>query len=66
MGKTAFCICSLMGLAAAALPALAQPARSTISQSLTAPAFPLSRVENALIEFPLPKGAEAYRAIDGK
>jgi hypothetical protein len=55
-----------MGLAAAALPALAQPARSTIAQSLAAPAFPLSRVENALIEFPLPKGAEAYRAIDGK
>ncbi|MEO8896606.1 MAG: hypothetical protein ABI450_12060, partial [Rhizomicrobium sp.] len=55
-----------VGLAAAVQPVLAQQSRSTISQSLTAPALPLARVENALIEFPLPKGAEAYRTIDGK
>ena len=30
------------------------------------PPFPLSRVENSLIEFPLPKGEEAYGAIDGR
>jgi hypothetical protein len=44
----------------------AQGARSTIAQSLTPPALSLSRVENALIEFPLPKGEEAYRSIDGR
>lgn len=68
MRKTALCICGLaglgVGLAAAAQPVLA--GRSTIAQSLTPPALPLARVENALIEFPLPKGAEAYRTIDGK
>ena len=40
--------------------------RPTISQSDTPPAFPLSRVEDALIEFPLPKGEEKYASIDGK
>ena len=44
----------------------AQTTRSTIAQSLAPPALPLSRVENALIEFPLPKGEEAYGSIDGK
>jgi len=39
--------------------------RSTIAQSLTPPALPLSRVESAMIEFPLPKSEDAYRAIGG-
>ena len=43
----------------------AQPARSTIAQSLSPPAFSLARVREALIEFPLPKGAEIYGSIDG-
>ena len=73
MRKTALCISSVMGLvlglAITEPPSFAQQAqnpRATISQSLTPPAFPLSRVQDALIEFPLPKGAEAYRSIDGK
>ena len=40
--------------------------RPTITQSDTPPAFPLSRVEDMLIEFPLPKGEEKYASIDGK
>ncbi len=40
--------------------------RSTIAQSLTAPALPLSKVQDSLIEFPLPKGEQAYASIDGK
>ena len=39
--------------------------RAVISQSLTPPAFPQSRVDDALIEFPLPKGEEKYGSIDG-
>lgn len=71
MRKTAFCISAglVLALAITEQPSVAQQAqkpRSTISQSLTPPAFPLSRVQDALIEFPLPKGAEAYRSIDGK
>src|SRR5215469_4765463 len=45
---------------------IAQPARSTIAQSLTPPALSLSRVQDSLIEFPLPKGERAYAPIDGK
>jgi hypothetical protein len=51
------------------VPGFAQSApkpRSTIAQSLTPPAFPLSKVQDSLIEFPLPKGEKAYAAIDGK
>ena len=40
--------------------------RPTIAQSDTPPAFPLSKVEDLLIEFPLPKGEEKYASIDGK
>jgi Peptidase family M28 len=40
--------------------------RSTIAQSLTPPAISLSRVQDSLIEFPLPKGEEAYGSIDGR
>ena len=40
--------------------------RSTVAQSLTAPALALDKVNNSLIEFPLPKGQEAYGDIDGK
>src|SRR5512146_1263018 len=46
--------------------AFAQDARSTIAQSLTPPALSLSRMNPALIEFPLPKGEAAYGTIDGK
>ena len=71
MGKTIFCataaIASLSALVAqTSLAQEPQRPRSTIAQSLTPPAFPLSRVEDSLIEFPLPKGAEAYGSIDGK
>ena len=45
---------------------VAQPARSTIAQSLTPPALPLSRVQDSLIAFPLPKNEQAYASIDGK
>ena len=40
--------------------------RSVISQSLTPPAFPQQRVDEALIEFPLAPGQERFRSIDGK
>jgi hypothetical protein len=40
--------------------------RSTIAQSLTPPAFPQSRIDEALIPFPLPAGEEAYASIDGR
>lgn len=40
--------------------------RSTIAQSLTPPALPLDKVEDGLIQFPLPKDQQAYAAIDGK
>lgn len=40
--------------------------RSVISQSLAPPPFPLSRVEEALIPYPLPKGEEVYASIDGR
>jgi hypothetical protein len=46
--------------------AKADAPRSTIAQSLTPPALSQSRVDSALIEFPLPKGEEAYGAIDGR
>jgi hypothetical protein len=39
--------------------------RSTIAQSLTPPALPLARLQDSLIEFPLPKGEEQYGSIDG-
>src|SRR5215469_2363920 len=42
------------------------PARSTIAQSLTPPAVPLARVQDSLIEFPLPKGEQSYGSIDGR
>jgi hypothetical protein len=40
--------------------------RATIAQSLAPPALSQQRVDDGLIEFPLPKGAEKYRAIDGR
>ncbi len=40
--------------------------RSVISQSLTPPAHPQKRVDDALIEFPLAPGQEKYGSIDGK
>ena len=51
----------------AAPPATPTPSpRSVISQSLTPPAFPQKRVDEALIEFPLAPGQEKFRSIDGK
>ena len=43
-----------------------QSARSTIAQSLKPPALSQARVDSGLIEFPLPKDAQAYGAIDGR
>ena len=40
--------------------------RPTIAQSDSPPAFPLSRIEDMFIQFPLPKGEEKYGSIDGK
>ena len=40
--------------------------RSVISQSITPPAHPQRRVDDALIEFPLAPGQEKYGSIDGK
>lgn len=39
--------------------------RSVISQSLTPPAHPQQRVDDAVIEFPLKPGQERFRSIDG-
>ena len=73
MKKILFCSCAaaalLSGLAVLDRPVLAQPAakpRSTIAQSLTPPAISASRIQDSLIEFPLPKGEEAYGSIDGR
>jgi Peptidase family M28 len=41
-------------------------ARSTIAQSLTPPALSQARVDESLIEFPLPKGEQSYGSIDGR
>jgi hypothetical protein len=35
-------------------------------RAVTPPTYPLSRVQDRLIEFPLPKGKEKYGLIDGK
>ena len=40
--------------------------RSVLSQSLTPPAYPQARVDDALIEFPLAPGQERYGSIDGR
>ena len=69
--KTGLGIALVVAAATAGQAVLAQrgqPARPrAITQSLTAPpGFPQSRVDESLIEYPLPKGAEAYASIDGK
>src|SRR5689334_5260498 len=47
-------------------PLLAQPTkRAVVSQSLIPPAYPQSRVDANMIEFPLPKGEQAYAPING-
>ncbi|MGZ5929855.1 MAG: M28 family peptidase [Rhizomicrobium sp.] len=73
MRKTLFCSSAVIALsfalAAASQTGLAQDSqsqRSTIAQSLKPPALSQSRVDRGLIEFPLPKGAQAYGAIDGR
>ena len=40
--------------------------RLTIAQADHPPAFPLSRIEDMFIQFPLPRGEEKYGSIDGK
>src|SRR6266852_5314685 len=40
--------------------------RPTISQSDTPPAFPLKRIEDMFIQFPIPRGEEKYASIDGR
>ena len=40
--------------------------RPTIAQSDHPPAFPLSRIEDMFIQFPLPRGEEKYGSIDGR
>src|SRR5215469_1385429 len=55
-----------LAAATAGFAETAEKPRSTIAQSLTPPALPQARVTDALIEFPLPKGQEKYRSIDGK
>lgn len=54
------------GLGRAQPASMATESRSTIAQSLTPPALPLERVQDSLIEFPLPKGEEVYGSIDGR
>ena len=57
----------VFGVASRTASAQQAPApRRTIAQSDTPPAFPLSKIEDLLIEFPLPKGEEKYASIDGK
>jgi hypothetical protein len=66
--ERAICSCALIALCAMATTVQAQESkpRSTIAQSLTPPAYPQAKVENSLIEFPLPNGEEKYRSIDGR
>jgi len=64
--KSAIILAAILALASGAARTDAQEARSTIAQSLTPPALTLPRVNQALIEFPLPKGESAYASIDGR
>ena len=64
--KNAIVFAATVALAMGLAGADAQETRSTIAQSLTPPALALPRVNQALIEFPLPKGDAAYGAIDGR
>ena len=73
MRRTLYCAFAVGALVAAAVAVhrasetqQSQVERSTIAQSLSPPAFPQSRIDDALIQFPLPQGEEAYAAIDGK
>src|SRR5215471_12830503 len=73
MKKTVFCAIALTTLLflvtatrRAILAQTGKTGRSTIAQSLDPPAIPLSRLQESFIEFPLPKGEEAYASIDGK
>ncbi len=61
------CSVAIAALCLIAISAHAQDEkpRSTIAQSLTPPALSQQRVDQGLIEFPLPKGEEKYRSIDG-
>jgi hypothetical protein len=73
MRKVTICVFAVIALVLAlvamnqtSLAQQPQKGRSTIAQSLAPPALPLSRVQDSLIEFPLPKGEQAYASIDGK
>ena len=73
MTKPVFCVSIatglLLGLTAMAQPGLAQSdAKATLHhRPIAHPAgFPALPGQNALIEFPLPKGEQAYAAIDGQ
>ena len=59
-------LASLDRASSAQTDSMAAKQRSTIAQSLTPPAIALSRVQDSLIEFPLPKGEDAYGSIDGR
>ncbi|HEY2835360.1 MAG TPA: hypothetical protein VGI89_02240, partial [Rhizomicrobium sp.] len=64
--KNTIILAATMALASGLTHADALEARSTIAQSLTPPALGLPRVNQSLIEFPLPKGEAAYASIDGR
>ena len=66
MKKTIIFAIAAMALALTGKTVFAQDTRSTIAQSLTPPALALPRVNQSLIEFPLPKGEAAYGSIDGR
>ena len=57
---------SLDRLSRAQSASMPPPSRSTIAQSLAPPALSQSRVDDSLIEFPLPQGEAIYGAIDGR
>ncbi len=57
---------SLERVSSAQTASMPPPARSTIAQSLTPPALSQARVDDSLIEFPLPQGESSYGSIDGR
>ena len=64
--RNLFLASAAMALLSASQGLAADKPRSTIAQSLTPPALSAARVDQSLIEFPLPKGEEAYGTIDGR
>jgi hypothetical protein len=61
-----FALTSLDRTSRAQTAPMPSQSRSTIAQSLTPPALSQARIDESLIEFPLPQGEQSYGSIDGR